>query len=172
MWAVDRASCSQAWPYRCGQSRHRLRGREQTSIGEETGSPRKINGMTLDANAPKVDLQITLLCFFIPSFLQSAETAEIKSCALRTQTPTRQYSNQLSIAPIKTDQESLVCLKKKKKKRKERKHGDETQLRSLPCASWSRLPAIVTVIIAMSQMAQRANVGDSSGDLSVPSSPL
>lgn len=62
--------------------------------------------------------------------------------------------------------------KEEKKKKKKRKHGDETQLRSLPCASWSRLPAIVTVIIAMSQMAQRANVGDSSGDLSVPSSPL
>lgn len=41
-----------------------------------------------------------------------------------------------------------------------KKHGGETQLCSSPGAqAWSRLPAIVTVITAASQMAALANVG-------------
>lgn len=51
-----------------------------------------------------------------------------------------------------------------------KKHGDETQLCSLPCAGWSSLPAIVNAIIAVSQMAGPANVSHPSGDLRVPSS--
>lgn len=51
-----------------------------------------------------------------------------------------------------------------------KKHGDETQLCSLPCAGWSSLPAIVNAIIAVSQMAGPANVSHPSRDLRVPSS--
>ncbi|MEQ2246911.1 hypothetical protein ILYODFUR_003985 [Ilyodon furcidens] len=36
-----------------------------------------------------------------------------------------------------------------------KKHGHETRLCPSPCAGWSCLPAIVTVITAVSQMADR-----------------